>query len=90
MDDFNKEVLAAAEADALAERQEEEASILKLSNDPKVQKDMAEAIFSRLTQQFQEWPSKADQQDPLGLTELQHIGGDKKLAELIIKNIQLY
>ena len=35
MDNFNKEVVAAAEADALAELQENESTIFKVSKDPK-------------------------------------------------------
>ena len=91
MDVFNKEVLAAAEADVLAERQEEEATIFKVSKDPKEQEEMAEAIYSRLVQmaqQTQEWPTSAGQEDLLDPTDiLQHVGGDKKLAELIIKDM---
>ena len=37
MDDFNEEVVAAAEADALAERQEKEATIFEVFKDPKEQ-----------------------------------------------------
>ena len=94
MDDFNREVMAAAEADALVEQQEDEANIFKVSKDPKEQEEMAEAIYSRLvqmSQQSQKWPRGAGQEDLYSPTEnLQHIGGDKKIAELIIKDMQLY
>ena len=49
--------MAAAEADALAERQEEEVSVFKVSKDPKIQEKVADFIYSRLVQmthQFQE------------------------------------
>ena len=57
MDDFNKKVVVAAEADDQTERQADEATIFKVSKDPKQQQEMAEAIYSRLvqmTQQYQE------------------------------------
>ena len=54
MNDFNKGVVADAEADALAERQTEEATIFKVSNDPKEQDDMAEAIYSKMVQMTQQ------------------------------------
>ena len=57
MDNFNKEVLAAAEADALAKRQAEEVSVFKVSKNPEAQEKVADSIYSRLvqmTQQFQE------------------------------------
>ena len=94
MDNFNKEVVAAAEADALAELQENESTIFKVSKDPKEQQDMAEAIYSKLVQmnqQSQEWPRGAGQEDMLDPTDnLQHINGDKELAELIVKDMQFY
>ena len=57
LDDFYKEVLAATEADALAERQEEEVSVFKVPKNPKIQEKVADSIYSRLVQmthQFQE------------------------------------
>ena len=94
MDDFNKEVVAAAKADALAERQEDESTIFKVFKDPKEQQEMAKAIYFRLvqmTQQPQEWPRGAGQENVVCPTDKsQHIGGDRELSELIIKDMQLY